>query len=92
MANLAQTAAASPSLEKSRSRVLAANWVSANADKSESVGATLGANANEEEELVENAVFVEARGAVKASDVEAKRAMVAMAENFMMMMLLLALF
>ena len=77
-------AAASPSLEKSRSKVLAANWVSANVDKSASVGATLGANANEEEELVENAVLEEARGAVKASHVDAKRAMVAMAENFML--------
>jgi hypothetical protein len=52
---------------------------------------SLGANANEEEEPVENAVLEEARGAVKASHVEAKRAMVAMAENFMMVVRLLLL-
>jgi hypothetical protein len=52
---------------------------------------SLGANANEEEDPVENAVLEEARGAVKASQVEAKRAMVATAENFMMVVLLLLL-
>jgi hypothetical protein len=50
---------------------------------------SLGAKANEEEELVENAVLEDARGAVKASHVEAKRATVAMAENFMMLLTLL---
>jgi hypothetical protein len=45
---------------------------------------SLGAKAKEEEEPVENAVLEDARGAVKASHVEAKRATVAMAENFML--------